>query len=1102
LAARRFRRFLFTDADLVKTMGNRLFGTAMMIGVTILVMVFSPEPALAEKRIALAIGNSDYENVPKLPNPARDAIAIGGMLRDAHFDNVDVIINASNQELKRALRKFESDSDQADIAVIYYAGHGLEIGGINYLIPVDARLASDRDAEDEAVRLDRVISSADGASKLRVIILDACRDNPFTSLMRQHGKSGRAVTSGLSKTEPTSTDTLIAYAAKAGSTAEDGDGQHSPFTAAILKSLTIPGLDIRLAFGRVKDEVMRVTGSRQEPFVYGSLGGSNFPLVPAPKVQETSEADIRGDYELVAKVGTLRAWEVFLNTHKTGFYADLARAQVAALNEQMVGNSVTRSQAGGSAVDNNGSKAGSGNGNTVVAAVPQQQPPGARESSSQEALEWNRIKDSSDPAAFEKYIQKFPNAPLAIAAQKKLDALRQAQREREAAQKAADDARIQAEQKKAAEAAAKKREDDERRAREAEAEQKARAAEAERKAAEARQKAEQAERERAAAEAAAARAAAEKQARDAEEARKKAERDAKEAACRTEQGKLDQIVAKGSAGSGIDDLKLFAATSACERLASQIAAATDKFRADQAKREREAAQKAAEEARIQAEQKKAEAAAAKKREDDERRAREAEAAEKAKAAAAELAAQKKREEDDRRAKALEAEQQAKAVAESAANQAPADKQAKAAEEARKKAERDAKEAACKTEQSKLNQIVAKGSAGTGMDDLKTFAATSTCERLSAQIAAATDKFNADQARREREAAQKREDEERRAREVEAAEKAKAAAAELAEQKKREEDERRAKALEAEQQAKAAEAERKADQAEQERQAAEAAAAQAAAEKQAKEDERRAKQAEAEQKAKAAEAERLAAEEKRKAEQASKDAVCQAEQSKLEQIVAKGSAGTGIDDLNAFAKSVTCERLGAQIVAAVDKFQHEAAARAASMPNSPQLVAAAQTQLVRLGCQLPGKPDGNLNDATTSALTRFLKVKGKPTDNLTVTTALVDDLTKQTDRVCPLECKANEVAKGDKCVVVEKPAPRPAPAVSRKEKEREEATVSRREKEKEEAPVHKPQPQPERRQAEQRKPALEQRIREQAVARPAGGGGGGGGGGGAMMGVGF
>src|SRR6202008_1285544 len=175
-----------------------------------------------------------------------------------------------------------------------------------------------------------------------------CRDNPFPSLMRRDRRNGQGtISSGLGKTEPTSTDTLIAYAAKAGSVAGDGDGQHSPFTSAILKSLTIPGLDIRLAFGRVKDEVMRLTGSRQEPFVYGSLGGSNFPLVPAPKVQESSEAEIRGDYELVAKVGTLRAWEVFLNRHRTGFYADLAREQVAALTQhQTTGNSVTRSKTG------------------------------------------------------------------------------------------------------------------------------------------------------------------------------------------------------------------------------------------------------------------------------------------------------------------------------------------------------------------------------------------------------------------------------------------------------------------------------------------------------------------------------------------------------------------------------------------------------------------------------------------------------------------------------------------------------------------------------------------------------------------------------------
>jgi hypothetical protein len=148
---------------------------------------------------------------------------------------------------------------------------------------------------------------------LRLVILDACRDNPFISIMRRERKvASRAVVAGLGKVEPTSTDTLIAYAAKAGSTADDGDGDHSPFTTSLLKNLTVPGLDVRLAFGRVRDDVLKMTGNRQEPFVYGSLGGGNISLVPPPPVpRETPVSDIKTDYELVEKVGTARAWQVF-----------------------------------------------------------------------------------------------------------------------------------------------------------------------------------------------------------------------------------------------------------------------------------------------------------------------------------------------------------------------------------------------------------------------------------------------------------------------------------------------------------------------------------------------------------------------------------------------------------------------------------------------------------------------------------------------------------------------------------------------------------------------------------------------------------------------
>ena len=433
------------------------------------------------------------------------------MFRDAGFDSVEVQINVGNLEFKRAIRRFETAADQADIAVVYYAGHGLELAGTNYLIPIDARLASDRDADDEAILLERLVSSADGAKRLRLVILDACRDNPFVPAMRRERKvANRAVTSGLGRVEPTSTDTLIAYAAKAGSTADDGDGLHSPFTAAVLKNLTVPGLDVRLAFGRVRDEVLKTTGNRQEPFVYGSLGGGNISLVPAPAVaQDAPVSDVKADYELVQKIGSRRAWEVFLGTHPTGFYADLARAQIE--NSRAAGaarqHDRCRSSAAGRALR-------------------------AAKSSSKEALEWDRLKDSTDPAALQRFIKRYPDSPLSITAQQRMDLLKKAAQEREdqaraareAARKAAEEALRLAEQRKAELAAAKKREDDERRAREAEAaekakaaaaelaaakkreeeerrakaaeaEQKAKAAEAERKAAEAKQKAEQAERE-------------------------------------------------------------------------------------------------------------------------------------------------------------------------------------------------------------------------------------------------------------------------------------------------------------------------------------------------------------------------------------------------------------------------------------------------------------------------------------------------------------------------------------------------------------------------------------------------------------------------------
>jgi uncharacterized caspase-like protein len=294
-------------------------------------------PAFAGKRVALVLGNSAYQNVPRLPNPVNDAALMADTFKKAGFDVVVSRQDLGALDTRRVLRDFSDSAADADIAVIYYAGHGIEIDGTNYLIPVDARLERDNDVYDEAFSLDRVLLAVEPAKKLRLVILDACRDNPFSKTMRRT-VALRAIGRGLAKVEPASANTLIAYAAKAGSTAQDGDGKDSPFTTALSRHLTSPGLDVRKAFGFVRDDVIKATANRQEPFVYGSLGGDDVPLVPAPAVAAPAaaatanpQADMRRDYELALQVGNKSAFNAFLAQHPDGFYASLARLQLEKL---------------------------------------------------------------------------------------------------------------------------------------------------------------------------------------------------------------------------------------------------------------------------------------------------------------------------------------------------------------------------------------------------------------------------------------------------------------------------------------------------------------------------------------------------------------------------------------------------------------------------------------------------------------------------------------------------------------------------------------------------------------------------------------------------
>lgn len=302
----------------------------------------------AETRVALLIGNGAYQGVSPLANPGKDAALLAGKLEMAGF-RVRVEADLSAERLRRALRDFAAEADQADWAVVYYAGHGLEFSGQNFLVPVDARLQADRDVPFETVSLEQLLDSVSGAKKLRLIILDACRNNPFVVQMRT--SSVRSADRGLARIEPDA-GTLVAYSARAGQVAQDGDGQNSPFAIALARAIETPGLEINKVFRSVRDSVLRQTNQRQEPYVYGSLPSDDFfflPPVKNPDQRQLAAEPGPGDSLAQARflqaqaTGTTAAWDSFLATWPRGFYADLARSERRRLAAMQVNRIVTSS---------------------------------------------------------------------------------------------------------------------------------------------------------------------------------------------------------------------------------------------------------------------------------------------------------------------------------------------------------------------------------------------------------------------------------------------------------------------------------------------------------------------------------------------------------------------------------------------------------------------------------------------------------------------------------------------------------------------------------------------------------------------------------------
>lgn len=373
------------------------FWAACLAALVVLVLAEGRAFAAAEK-VALVIGNSAYSNVAKLTNPSNDAQDVAEALRNVGF-TVKVATNLDERGMRAALRDFEPLAAASSVALVYYAGHGIEVNGVNYLIPVDASLKRDTYIQDEAVPLGRVLETIAQARTLRMVLLDACRDNPFIAQM-ERTNSGRSISRGLARVEPTAA-TIVSFAAAEGATAMDGEGRNSPFARALLNHIATPGLEVKLVLGRASNEVRQKTQGRQVPAVYWTPGGEEVYLVNAPAAQQQPADDPAADYLLAQKLNSIAGWDAFLKRYGQGFHAELARAAKAELE----------------------AKAGSRPEQLVVADKGDTRSPS--EITTEEAY-WRTIRSSVVLEDFRAYLRRFPNGLFTDLARTRVEALKRA----------------------------------------------------------------------------------------------------------------------------------------------------------------------------------------------------------------------------------------------------------------------------------------------------------------------------------------------------------------------------------------------------------------------------------------------------------------------------------------------------------------------------------------------------------------------------------------------------------------------------------------------------------------------------------------------------
>jgi uncharacterized caspase-like protein len=305
---------------------SRTVATLLVSIVAATAFLTASRSARADVRVALVVGNSNYQYVSRLGNPSNDAKLIAKTLRDLGFTLVGggARLDLNKTQFDRAVQNFGDAAQGADVALFYYAGHGLSARGVNYLVPVDAHIGKESDVDFQMLGADKVLREMEDAhARLNLVILDACRDNPFLNL------GARGIEGGLARMQAPE-GTLISFATQPGHVALDGNGRDSPFTEALAETIRKPGLDIFRTFNEVGLRVAAETGGEQQPWLSLSPITGDFYFAGAPKPTAPTFDPLvvmQRDYAAAEGVATQEGWDTFLKAHPKGYLADLARAQ-------------------------------------------------------------------------------------------------------------------------------------------------------------------------------------------------------------------------------------------------------------------------------------------------------------------------------------------------------------------------------------------------------------------------------------------------------------------------------------------------------------------------------------------------------------------------------------------------------------------------------------------------------------------------------------------------------------------------------------------------------------------------------------------------------